>query len=245
MPNLFSLGAVCLGAASRILKSKFEKTAAAVVVGVVGIGLLSGSLSLFAEPIGVGRGVDNPPFENVCAPVVHYVEVTNDGSAGFRVSVSLASHGWDMFRRRYWSDGSLRSKGYYFRSYNAVRHYPLRRGKFSGRFYGTVLKTWDDDDYHVPVHFDYFARGGTGGKYFEMRIDPEENQLKHVRDKHYYPGDHWVNITLYVTDRDSKGNRLPNGGYKMHCWVSDNDGNGYYVTVYLDNNGDGTFEQAF
>ena len=57
-----------------------------------------------------------------------------------------------------------------------------------------------------------------------------------------------MKITLYVTDRDphSRTNaRLPNGGYNMHCYVADNDGNGYYVTVYLDNDSDGTFEQAF
>ena len=66
-----------------------------------------------------------------------------------------------------------------------------------------------------------------------MKIKPEHWELVHVRDKHYYPDDHYVNLTLYVTDRDSKGRLLPNAEYRMHCWVSDSDGNGYYVTVYF------------
>ena len=55
MPNLLSLGAVCLGAASRILKSKFEKMAAAVVVGV---GLLVGSNAEAQVPTYDVYGID-------------------------------------------------------------------------------------------------------------------------------------------------------------------------------------------
>ena len=56
MSNFYSLGAVCLGAASRILKFKFEKMAAAVVVG---IGLLVGST-------GDVQAACNPPVFDVC-----------------------------------------------------------------------------------------------------------------------------------------------------------------------------------
>ncbi len=233
MPNFYSLGAVCLGAASRILKSKIEKTAAAVVVGVVGIGLLVGSISLFAEPVSEGsRSI------NTCAPVVSYVEVTNDGSSGFRAKVTLSSNGWEQFP----SDSSGRHKR--FHTHGAVYHPYHLRGNFSYRSYsGSYFETYGYQ--RGTVHFDYFARGGTGGKYFEMKITPVFFGLRHVRDKHYWSEDHYVNITLFVTDRDSKGKRLPRGEYRMHCWVSDNDGNGYYVTVYLDNDGDGSFEQAF
>ncbi len=245
-----ALGAVCLGAASRILKSKFEKTAAAVVVGVVGIGLLVGSISLLAEPVQKGPGSSN--IVNVCAPVVHYVEVTNDGSSGLSVSVSLSQHGWDMFRW-VWSEDRNRWEtwGYRFRTYDAVRHYPFKRGDFYADYSGSELETYDGAEEYVPVHFDYFVRGGSGGtrgsggQYFSMRINPEWFGLQHVRAEHYHTLDHWVDITLYVTDRDSKGKRMPVGKYNMHCWVSDNDGNGYSVTVYYDGNGDGTFEQAF
>ena len=227
-----ALGAVCLGAASRILKSKIEKTAASVVVGVVGIGLLVGSLSLLSEPVHDGRRI-----VNTCAPLVSYVEVTNDGSSGFRVKVmSLRSDGWEQFP----SDSSGYHK--YFTTYGAVYHPFGLRGDFLSK--SSYRTRWSG---YGTVHFDYFARGGTGGKYFEMKIKPAYHRLVHVRDKHYWGGDHYVNITLYVTDRDgsNKGKRLPNGGYKMHCWISDNDGNGYGVTVYLDNDGDGSFEHAF
>ena len=44
MKSLFALIAVGLDAAATRFSSKLEKTAAAVVVGVVGIGLLAGSL---------------------------------------------------------------------------------------------------------------------------------------------------------------------------------------------------------
>ena len=57
------------------------KTAAAVVVGVVGIGLLLESLSLFADPVQTGPWNENTV--NVCAPVVSSITVTDDGSAGF------------------------------------------------------------------------------------------------------------------------------------------------------------------
>ena len=56
MHNFYLLGAVCLGAASRILKSKIKETAAAVVVGV---GLLVGST------VGV-QAACNPPLRDVC-----------------------------------------------------------------------------------------------------------------------------------------------------------------------------------
>ena len=59
MFKLISLGAVCLGAASRILKSKIKETAAAVAVGV---GLLVGST---ADVLGqLSRAY--PPINDVC-----------------------------------------------------------------------------------------------------------------------------------------------------------------------------------
>ena len=66
-----------------------------------------------------------------------------------------------------------------------------------------------------------------------MAIEPEYSSVVPVAGKEYDPNDYWVNLTLYVTDLDSKGKRLPNGKYRMHCWVSDSDENGYYVNVYF------------
>ena len=140
-----------------------------------------------------------------------------------------------MFRRVPADRGGWQTKGYRFKTTDAVRHFPLRRGDFFERFNyeDTELETYDGVDHYVPVHFDYFARGGTGGKYFEMKIEPEYWGLVPVRAEHYYGRDHYVKLTLYITDRDSKGKRLPAGEYRMHCRVSDIDGNGYYVTVYF------------
>ena len=80
-----------------------------------------------------------------------------------------------------------------------------------------------------------------------MKIEPEYFGLQHVRGEHYWSEDHYGDILLYVTDRDgaNRGNRLPVGEYRMHCWVSDTDGNGYYATVYFDQDGDSIFEQGF
>ena len=221
--------------------SAFFQPVAAVVAGVVGIGLFVGSISLFAEPVQWGPGNSN--IVNVCAPRVSYLTVTDDGSAGLRVSVNI-SHGWDMFRwvlRDPRGGAGWQFKGYRFLTYNAVRHYPLRRGSFNKVFdyADTEFETSDSDG--RDVYFDYFVRGGpggtrgTGGKYFEMKIKPEHWQLVHVRGEHYYPDDHYVNITLYVTNFGGPNGttRLPLGEYRMHCWVSDSDGNGYYVPIYF------------
>ena len=68
-----------MGAASRILKSKMEKTAAAVVAGVVGIGLL-------ASPFLV-LGNDE---ETNDAPEVSCLWVANFGSIGFDVEFDVS-----------------------------------------------------------------------------------------------------------------------------------------------------------
>ena len=245
MRTLFALIAVGLDAAATRFSSKFEKVAAAVVVGVVGIGLLVGSLSLLSEPIQHG------PFPsqtvNVCAPVVSSVTVTDDGSAGLRVSVDI-SHGWDMFRL---PSPAIGFRGYKFETFDAVRHYQLLRGDFWAFFDGTKLKTWDGGLFglDLPVYFDYFVRGGSGGtrgsggQYFSMKITPEWFGLRHVRGEHYHTLDHSVDITLYVTNFGGRNGttRLPIGQYRMHCWISDTDGNGYYVPVHF---GDQTFREG-
>ena len=159
MRTLFALIAVGLDAAATRFKSKIEKTAAAVVVGVVGVGLLVGSLSLFADPVSLP---DDPPGTgfpgasmNVCAPVISSITVTDDGSAGFRVSVDF-SHGWDMFRWIRWSPISWRGSGYDFGAKDAVLHNPLERGDFWNSriaWFDTVLRTADGQgrDVHLII----------------------------------------------------------------------------------------------
>lgn len=100
MFNLISLGVVCLGAASHILKSKIEKTAAAVVAGVVGIGLL-----LAPSVVGQERPPDEPrPSDSptLLSPYVNSIEVHNHASSGF--SISLDVSGWEAFGGAYLCD---------------------------------------------------------------------------------------------------------------------------------------------
>ncbi len=94
MNTLFALIAVGLDAAATRFSSKMEKTAAAVVVGVVGVGLL------FA-PLAVGQ--ERPPDEplpsdspTLLSPYVNSVEVHDHSSSGFSISVDFGS-GWEAF----------------------------------------------------------------------------------------------------------------------------------------------------
>ena len=82
--------------ASRIAfsKSKIKETAAAVVVGVVGIGLLF-SPSL----VGQERPSDEPlpsDSRSLLSPYVNSIEVHNHGSVGFSISLDVGS-GWEAF----------------------------------------------------------------------------------------------------------------------------------------------------
>ena len=78
MPIFKALGAVCLGAASRIFKSKIKETAAAVVVAVVGVGLLVGSMA------GV-QAACNPPVFDVCFHKTSGGGWTADGYVGMDI----------------------------------------------------------------------------------------------------------------------------------------------------------------
>ena len=84
--SLYALIAVGLDAARMAFsKSKIEKTAAAVVVGIVGIGFL------FA-PSAVGQ----TSSRSFLSPYVNSIEVHNHASAGFSISVDVGS-GWEAF----------------------------------------------------------------------------------------------------------------------------------------------------
>lgn len=96
MLNLYSLGAICLGAASRILKSKIEKTAA-----VVGVGLLLAPSAVGQErPPAEPRPSDDP---SLLSPYVNSIEVHNHASAGFSISLDLGSS-WRAFGGAYLCD---------------------------------------------------------------------------------------------------------------------------------------------
>ena len=79
MRTLFALIVVGLDAAATRFKSKIEKTAAAVVVGVVGIGLLASPFLLQA----------NDDEKTNDAPNVGCLWVANSGSIGFEVDFDV------------------------------------------------------------------------------------------------------------------------------------------------------------
>ena len=95
MKSFYALIALGLDAARiAFSKSKIEKTAAAVVVGVVGIGLL-------LAPSAVGQ--ERPPAEphvgrslSLLSPEVYSIKVRNRGSSGFSISLSIGP-GWEAF----------------------------------------------------------------------------------------------------------------------------------------------------
>ena len=85
MNSFYALIAVGLDAARiAFSKSKIKETAAAVVVGVVGVGLL------FA-PSAVGQ-----TSSSFLSPYVNSIEVHNHASAGFSISLDVSS-GWEAF----------------------------------------------------------------------------------------------------------------------------------------------------
>ena len=98
------------------LSAFFQPAAAAVVVG---IGLLLGSLFLLAEPVGTGRGGNNPPIVNVCAPTVEAIWITEDQHHHrFTVEVTLSSGAWGQFPLSRWDRGryTLTGSGYFWKS---------------------------------------------------------------------------------------------------------------------------------
>ena len=103
-------------AASRISKSKIEKTEAAVGV----------AFGLLAAPSVVGQELFDPSLFDPAGvllrdPDVYSVEVHNQGSAGFSMEMDVGSDGWDQFSGsclvrkeiRYSEDGTKVSETYY------------------------------------------------------------------------------------------------------------------------------------
>ena len=99
--SIFAIIAVGLDAARiAFSKSKIKETAAAVVAGVVGVGLLFAPLAVGQErPPDEPRPSDSP---TLLSPYVNSIEVHNHASSGF--SISLDVSGWEAFGGAYLCD---------------------------------------------------------------------------------------------------------------------------------------------
>ena len=147
MPNFYSLGAVCLGAASRILKSKLEKTAAAVVVGV---GLLVGST-------GDVKAACDPPVYDVC----FHKKSGNWRTGGFvglairfrdpsTELTQLYEFQWNGLKRIV-VDGVLQD------TYESVSYYAPRLGPIGyGKFWWDPSTPWNN--YGLSIYEGHFER---------------------------------------------------------------------------------------
>lgn len=150
--------------------------------------------------------------------------------------LSLSSTGWGQFPGR---------KGFSYIEYefhfDGITQYSpsILTGGFS-TYRG--LRTINNDD--NTVYLDWFNLPA-GGHYFNMWVAPNRGSaLVSFRGVHYYAPNHYVDISLFITDRNSKSDHTP-GVYSMHCYISGNDGRCYYVLAYFDNDGDVTFEHCF
>ena len=212
MKSLFALIAVGLDVvALRFSKSKIKETAAAVVVGVVGVGLLASPFLVQA----------NDEEEADKAPYVGCLWVENHGSIGFDVefdvSVPWEDIGWfDEFQL--WqdgvegvvADGSPRSDTL---ESEAPNQGWLKIPGFDG---GPPLP------YPGYLHsFDYTVKAL---KTVDIELHPFGGPPPLVGFVEFET--YKVDISLYVV-LNSNGSL-----YSMHAWASDSDGNGYEVPVY-------------
>ena len=227
MKSLFALIAVGRDAVRiAFSKSKIKETAAAVVVGVVGIGLLLAPLSVLSngfdgdEPDDPPPPAPAPPPNN--APEVSCLWVSNHGSIGFTVEfdVSTPSGGTITFERFLLTgEGSNDADAPYVSDYCGWLSIP----GFDG---GPPLPYPGYNQYNPAFQFNI------AGQYYYLESSP---------DGLTYWG-HWstrasVDISLYVIV-DSNG-----ALYSMLAWAYDSDGDGYEVPVYYSAGGgaDGTF----
>ena len=223
--------------------SAFFQSAAAVVVGIA---LLAGSLSLLAEPVGTGRGGNNPPIVNVCAPTVEAIWITEDRHLHqFTVEVTISSGGWGQFPSDRWTPPYvLTGSGWDYRpgsgspvwvdyvndspSSTSLISLPSRAPRL-GRF--THLTRW--------VYLD--LPRSSGGSSYSFELQPAwigGDGFSYFRGKFYNWYEHWIDIYLCLSDLHPITGKPLKGvtPYKGHCWImphGPNESGGYYVPVYF------------
>ena len=208
--------------------SAFFQLAAAVVVG---IGLLAGSLVLLAEPIGTGRGGNNPPIVNVCAPTVEAIWITEDQQHHqFTVEVTLSSGGWGQFPTSFWNRSvyALKGSGWI----NHLFWVPAYTNRHS-------LTSRDSYRSGNPlVYLDLPSSASSSDYSFEITPSKYTDQLVEFRGKHYYWWDHWIDIYLCLSTRHPITGKPLKGvtPYRGHAWISPrgpSESGGYYVPVHF------------
>ena len=196
--------------------------------------MLAGSLSLLAEPIGTGRGGNNPPIVNVCAPTVEAIWITEDqASHQFTVEVTLSSGAWGQFPLSRWDRGRYTFIGSGWRyvgssapswgSFESVGSSLLRaifRGKWVVQF---DLPSSSSSDYSFEIQPS--GSSGTDG-------------FAYFRGKFYNWYDHWIHIYLNLSDLHPITGGPLRGvtPYRGHAWImphGPSESGGYYVPVYF------------
>ena len=214
MPNLFSLGVVCLGAASRILKSKIKETAAAVVVGVVGIGLLASPFLLQAD--------DEEKTND--APNVGCLWVANSGSIGFEVDFDVTA---PSDSDKLLSGFQLKQDGQFVIKKEWVKSATLR-SKYCDWLEIAGFDGGPPLPYPGYVHsFDFTIEGLELHSIVPLSPFP-------IQDVHSVVSS--VSVQLYV-EVNSNGSLR-----SMSAWAVDSDGDSYEIPVYYSAGGwDGPF----
>ena len=212
-----SLGAVGLGAASRILKSKIKETAAAVVVAFVGIGPLLAPVSVLSNGFDGDEPDDPPPPappplpDN--APYVSCLWIENHGSIGFTVEfdVGTPSGGTISFERFHLTgEGSNDVDAPYESAYCDWLSIP----GFDG---GPPLPYPGYNQYNPAFSFNIAGQK----EYWE-----DLGSLDFPEIFYYWATEAHVDISLYVI-LNSEG-----ALYSMMAWAYDSDGDGYEVPIY-------------
>ena len=219
--------------------SAFFQLAAAVVVG---IGLLAGSLFLLAEPVGTGRGGNNPPIVNVCAPTVEAIWITEDQHLHqFTVEVTLSSGGWEQFPRNFWkSSYTLKGSGWRYHSSRSpfwvdyVNDYPL--APLASRHWVAGL----EPTHVIPWVYLDLPRS-SGGSSYSFELEPAViggDGFAYFRGKYYNWYDHWIDISLCLGDMHPITGKPLTGvtPYRGHAWISPrgpSESGGYYVPVHF------------
>ena len=218
--------------------SAFFQSAASVVVG---ISLLAGSLSLLAEPVGTGRGGNNPPIVNVCAPTVEAIWITEDQHLHqFTVEVTISSDGWGQFPSDRWTPPYvLTGSGWDYRPGSSSPVWvDYESDSYRRALASLVMGKWT----HLTRWVYLDLPSSSGGSSYSFELEPGgyggPDRFAYFRGQFYNWYDHWIDISLTLSDLHPITGKPLRGvtPYRGHCWISPrgpSESGGYYVPVYF------------